>query len=85
MSNPDIQSLKKNKEVVGDYKQALQNKNTTTPINKYMSSKYRWNNQITDTICWTAHSTALAVLPASTMKTILQFNHPWLPLNAASS
>jgi hypothetical protein len=65
-----INLLIKNKEVAGDYKQALRNENTMTPINKYMSSKYGWNDQTTDTIAWTAHSTALDVLPPRTMKTI---------------
>jgi hypothetical protein len=71
--------------VASDYTQALRERHTSSPIFSYYNNKHGWDATIIDDICWTSHGKALTALPRRMHKTITQFLHKWLPLNASPS
>jgi hypothetical protein len=74
-----------NKRVSSDYTKALREKHTSPQILSYYSTKYEWDHTIYNDVCWNAHGKALTSLPRRMNKTITQFLHNWLPLNASHS
>lgn len=47
-----------------------------------MTTKYHWDEQVTDNIDWLLHGIALQAIPIITKKSTIQFIHKWLPVLA---
>jgi hypothetical protein len=71
--------------VPSDYTQAIREAHTASEIDKYYSTKYNWDQQTINQIMWKQHGKALTSLPKRMGKTIIQFNHEWLPVNTSYS
>jgi hypothetical protein len=71
--------------VATEYKSSIRHEATQSAAEKYLITKYKWNQHTLDNIAWKSHSTALSLLSPRTAKTTLQLMHQWLPVNKASS
>jgi hypothetical protein len=74
-----------NQRVPSDYTSAIRDAHTAPEIDEYYSSKYKWDHQTINQIMWNQHGKALTSLPKRMGKTIIQFNHEWLPVNTSYS
>jgi hypothetical protein len=71
------------KEVSSNPESALRAAALTPEFNHYLLKRNpTWNPTILETIDWHLHSTSITRLKPSQQKTIRQFIHRWLPVNA---
>jgi hypothetical protein len=72
-----------NIEVSVNYQAALRTAALTPAFHKYLIHRHpTWTTTIIGTIDWQIHQRALHRLPTTHRKTIKQFIHRWLPVNA---
>jgi hypothetical protein len=79
------QLLIHNQRVPSEYTPAIREAHTAPAIDEYYTNKYGWNHKTVNSIMWKQHGKALIGLPKRMSKTITQFNHDWLPVNASHS
>jgi hypothetical protein len=82
----DVEQLQiHHNRVPSDYTQAIREAHTAPSIDSYYIEKYGWTSHTVNNIMWKQHGKALIILPKRMCKTITQFNHNWLPVNASYS
>jgi hypothetical protein len=74
-----------NKKVSSDLTSNLRTAFATPQLWDYYKEKFNWSIECIKTIDWTSHGIALNNLHHRQKKTIIQFNHRWLPLNTSHS
>jgi hypothetical protein len=79
------QLLIHNQRVPSDYTSMIREAHTAPAIDAYYITKYGWDNKTVNNIMWKEHGRALTNIPKRMCKTITQFNHEWLPVNASHS
>jgi hypothetical protein len=86
LTNPHSVHLQINHlRVLVDYQDSIRNASTATAAKQFLRQKYSWNAQTFDDIYWNGHKNALTSLPGRTYKSVTQFIHQWLPVNASHS
>jgi hypothetical protein len=74
-----------NKKVSSDLTTNIRSAYATPKLWEYYQDKFNWTQECIQSIDWTSHGNALNTLRSRQKKTIIQFNHCWLPLNTSHS
>jgi hypothetical protein len=77
--------LLNNLEVSADYRTQIRAMYSSQALRIHFQSKYSWNDPVIDDIDWHCHGSALQLLRGRKRKSIQQFIHRWLPVNAHPS
>jgi hypothetical protein len=83
MANNETCLYIQGQRVASNYQQIIREKSTINEVHNYYIPKYNWTDNEINNIHWRAHGKAIQTLTGRQYKTITQFIHSWLPINAS--
>jgi hypothetical protein len=80
-----IELLINHQKEYSNYLEELRFASAKPSIWQYYTDKYKWTEATINSIDWKSHGLPISYFTGRKQKTILQFIHKWLPLNASHS